>query len=137
MMVTHELIITETQKQNTISILVYTMTITLLMTKLIEHRSAWKIILMLCLLKIITQFTGKTEQHRGTRERYIDAVKMFQILIASKDVRLEPMNYNEDIMKPQFYDKIDTYDTLDYTQQNVKKTSNAASKGTRTRQSVF
>ena len=58
--------------------------------------------------------------YKRTNERYIDAVKMFQILIANKDVLLEPINYNEDILKTQFYDKVDTYDTLDYTEKSVK-----------------
>ena len=49
--------------------------------------------------------------YRRTNERYIDPVKMFQILIANKDVLLEPINYNENILKTQFYDKVDTYDT--------------------------
>ena len=45
---------------------------------------------------------------------------MFQILIANKDVLLAPINYNEDILKTQVYDKVDTYDTLDYTEKSVK-----------------
>ena len=37
---------------------------------------------------------------------------------------MESINYNEDIMKTQFYDKVDTYDTLDYTEESVKATNN-------------
>ena len=54
---------------------------------------------------------------------------MFQISIANKDVLLEPINYNEDILKTQFYDKVDTYGTLDYTEKSVKKTNYAGTKG--------
>ena len=62
---------------------------------------------------------------------------MFQILTANQDVLLEPINYNEDILKTQFYDNVDTYDTLDYTEKSVKKTNNAGTQGTRILQSVF
>jgi len=60
-------------------------------------------------------------RYKRSSDRYIDAVKMFQILIANKYVLLEPTNYNEHTMKTQFYDKVDTYDTLDYTEKSVTK----------------
>ena len=66
--------------------------------------------------------------YKRASDRYIDSVKMFQILIANKDELLEPINYNEDILKTQFYDKVDTYDTLDYTEKSVKKTNYAGTK---------
>ena len=62
---------------------------------------------------------------------------MFQILIANQDVLLEPINYNEDILKTQFHDKVDTYDTLDYTDKSVKQANNAGTKGRQILQSVF
>ena len=34
---------------------------------------------------------------------------------------MEPIHTNEDILTTQFYDKVDTYDTLDYTEKSVKK----------------
>ena len=49
---------------------------------------------------------------------------MFQILLVNKDVLLEPISYNEDVLKSQFYVKIDTYDTLDYTEKSVNKKKN-------------
>ena len=75
--------------------------------------------------------------YKRSSERYIDAVQMFQISLANKYVLLEPINYNGDIMKTQFYDKVDTYDTLDYTEKSVKKTNNAGTKGRRILHSVF
>lgn len=60
-------------------------------------------------------------RYKRSSTRYIDAVKMFQILLSNKDVLLEPITYNEDVLKTQFYDKVDTYDTLDYTEKSVKK----------------
>ena len=41
-------------------------------------------------------------------------------------------HYNEDIMKTQVYDEVDTYDTLDYTENSVKKTNNSRTNGRRT-----
>ena len=32
---------------------------------------------------------------------------------------LGTINYNEDIIKTQFYDQVNTYDTLDYTEKSV------------------
>ena len=62
---------------------------------------------------------------------------MSQMLLANKDVLLEPISYNEDILETQFYDKFDAYDTLDYTERSAKKTNHAGTKGTRILQSVF
>ena len=50
---------------------------------------------------------------------------MFQILTANKDVLLEPIDYNEDILKTQLYDTVDIYDALDYTEKSVKNTNHA------------
>ena len=44
------------------------------------------------------------------------------------DVLLEPINYNEDIMKTEFYDKVDTYDALDYTEKSVNKNKQCRNK---------
>ena len=74
---------------------------------------------MLRLLKFAKKYMKDGNRYKRSSERYIDAVKMFQILIANKDVLLEPINYNEDILKTQFYDKRDIYDTLDYTEKSV------------------
>ena len=52
-------------------------------------------------------------RYKMSSGRYIDAVKMFQILIANRDVLLEPIKYNEDMLVTQFHDKADAYDTLD------------------------
>ena len=60
---------------------------------------------------------------------------MFQILIASQDVLLEPINYNEDILKTQFYDKVDTYDALH--RKECKTINNAGTKGRQILRSVF
>ena len=59
--------------------------------------------------------------YKRSGERYTDSVNIFQILLTNQDVLLEPINYNEDILKTQFYDQVDTYDTLEYTEKSVKK----------------
>ena len=64
---------------------------------------------MLCLLKIgNTIYRRDGNKYKRSSDRYVDAVRMFQILIANQDVLLEPINYNEDIINTQFYDKVYT-----------------------------
>ena len=77
---------------------------------------------MLCFIEYCNKIYRKDgNRYKRSSDRYIDAVKMFQILIANEAVLLEPRNYNEDILKTQFYNKVDTYDTLDYAEKSVQK----------------
>ena len=41
-------------------------------------------------------------------------------MVENTDILLEPIYYNEEIMDTQFYDKVDEYDTLEYTNNSVK-----------------
>ena len=65
-------------------------------------------------------FAKEGSKYKRSSNRYIDAVKLFQLILKYKDVLLEPIYYNEEIMNTQFYDKIEDYDTLEYTQGSVK-----------------
>ena len=62
-------------------------------------------------------FGKEWQKYKRSSSRYIDAVKLFQLLLKSKDILLEPIYYNEEIMGNQFYENLEEYDPLDYAQQ--------------------
>ena len=66
-------------------------------------------------------FAKEDKKYKKSSCIYIDALKLFQLLIKHKDTLLEPIYYNEEIMDTQFYDKVEDYDTLEYTENSVKK----------------
>ena len=53
-------------------------------------------------------------------ERFIKSFQLFKILMSNVDKLICPITLTEDIMRTQFYDKVDNYKTLEYTTQSYK-----------------
>ena len=60
------------------------------------------------------------ETYKTSNQKYIDSFKVVKLLLENKDKLLEPIPYDEKIMNTQFYDKVTTYNTLEYPQSCVK-----------------
>ena len=67
---------------------------------------------------IITKVDGTFKQENG---RFIKAFQMFKILMNSVGSLIVPMPLSEEVMATQFYDKVDDYGTLEYTDNSYKK----------------
>ena len=52
--------------------------------------------------------------------KFIKAFQLFKILINNIDKLISPMTLTEDVMRTHFYDKIDDYNTLEYTKQSYR-----------------
>ena len=61
-----------------------------------------------------------TGTYTKSNQKYIDSFKVVKLLLENKDKLLEPIPYDEKIMNTQFYDKVTTYNTLEYPQSCVK-----------------
>lgn len=66
---------------------------------------------------IWTKYHG---EYKKSYNKFIDSFKLIKILLENKDKLLEPIQYNEEIMNTQFYDKVEEYKTLEYPEQCVK-----------------
>ena len=52
--------------------------------------------------------------------KFIKAFQLFKILINSIDKLISPMTLTEEVLRTQFYDKVDEYNTLEYTKQSYR-----------------
>ena len=60
------------------------------------------------------------DTYKTSNQKYIDSFKVVKLLLENKDKLLEPIPHDEKIMNTQFYDKVTTYNTLEYPQSCVK-----------------
>ena len=60
------------------------------------------------------------DTYNTSNQKYIDSFKVVKLLLENKDKLLEPIPYDENIMNTQFYDKVTTYNTLEYPRSCVK-----------------
>ena len=67
---------------------------------------------------IIKKACGKLKKEKGI---FIKAFQMFKILMNSVGSLIVPMPLSEEVMATQFYDKVDDYGTLEYTDNSYKK----------------
>ena len=65
-------------------------------------------------------WTKFNNEYKKSNSKFIDSFKLMKILLENRDILLEPICYNEEIMKTQFYDKVKEYKTLEYPEQCVK-----------------
>ena len=61
---------------------------------------------------------GKYYERDNTGNRYIKAFQLFKILINKIGKLVIPMPLTEEVMETQFYDKVDEYNTLEYTNKS-------------------
>ena len=64
---------------------------------------------------------GKYYERDNTGNRYIKAFQLFKILINNVGKLIIPMPLTEEVMETQFYDKVDEYNTLEYTDKSYRK----------------
>ena len=69
---------------------------------------------------LIYNKTGKYHNKEKTGTRFIKVLQLFKILKIMMVSLLPPMHLTEEIMHTQFYDKVDEYNTLDYTKNYYK-----------------
>ena len=48
----------------------------------------------------------------NTNTNFIDSYKLFKLLLEHKYILLQPIEYNEELMATQFYDKVNDFSTL-------------------------
>ena len=58
---------------------------------------------------------------KKTNDRCIKAFQLFKILINNIGKLIIPMPLTEEVMETQFYDKVDEYNTLEYTDKSYRK----------------
>ena len=63
---------------------------------------------------------GKYYERDNTSNRYIKAFQLFKILINNIGKLVIPMPLTEEVMETQFYDKVDEYNTLEYTDKSYR-----------------
>ena len=61
------------------------------------------------------------DKHHKKNDRFINAFKLFKILINNIGTLISPMTLTEEIMRTQFYDKVDEYKTLEYSKQSYRQ----------------
>ena len=64
---------------------------------------------------------GKYYERDNSGKRYIKAFQLFKILINNVGKLIIPMPLTEEVMKTQFYDKVDEYNTLEYTDKSYRQ----------------
>ena len=60
------------------------------------------------------------DKHHKRSDRFIKAFQLFKILVSNIDKLIVPITLTEEIMRTQFYDKVDNYDTLEYTEHSYR-----------------
>ena len=65
-------------------------------------------------------WTKYKDEYKKSNNKFIDSFKLIKILLDNKDILLEPICYNEEIMNTQFYDKVTEYKTLEYPEPCVE-----------------
>ena len=56
-----------------------------------------------------------------TGNRFIKALQLFKMLINSVGDLISPMPLIEEVMRTQFYDKVDEYNTFEYTEHSYRQ----------------
>ena len=69
-------------------------------------------------LKHCNTFYNDKHHHNN---RFIQAFQLFKILIDNVGDLIIPMPLTEEVMRTQFYDKVDTYETLEYTKHSYRQ----------------
>ena len=59
-------------------------------------------------------------QCKTSNQRFIDSYKVIMILLENKDMLLEPMPYDDVILKSPYYDNVTNFHTLSFTDSNIK-----------------
>ena len=73
---------------------------------------------------IVIQYTEKHERYfdrDSTGNRFIEAFQLFKILINNVDNLIIDMPLTEEVLRTQFYDTVDTYETLYYTKHSYRQ----------------
>ena len=60
------------------------------------------------------------DKFKKCNTRFIKAFQLFKILMDNVDTLIIPIPLTEDIMRTQFYDKVNEYETLEYTKKSYK-----------------
>ena len=63
---------------------------------------------------------GKYFERDNSGNKFIKAFQLFKILINNIDKLIIPITLTEEVMRTQFYDKVDEYNTLEYTKQSYR-----------------
>ena len=61
------------------------------------------------------------DKYKKENDRFIKAFQLFKILINNVGKLIIPMSLTEEVMETQFYDKVDEYNTLEYTDKSYRK----------------
>ena len=64
---------------------------------------------------------GKYYERDNTGKRSIKAFQLFKILINNIGSLIIPIPLTEEVMRTQFYDKVDEYKTLEYTEHSYRQ----------------
>ena len=65
-------------------------------------------------------YKKSSDTYKKSNLNYINSFKVVKLLLENKNKLLEPIPYDEKIMNTQFYDKVTTYNTLEYPQSCIK-----------------
>jgi len=60
------------------------------------------------------------DKYKKRNDRFIKAFQLFKILISNVGKLITPMPLTEEVMRTQFYDKVDEYETLEYTKNSYR-----------------
>ena len=65
-------------------------------------------------------WTNYKGEYKRANNKDIDSFSLIKLLLEDKDTFLDRITCDEQIMNSQFYDKVDTYMTLDYPPSCIK-----------------
>ena len=60
------------------------------------------------------------DKYKKCNDRFIKAFQLFKILISNVGKLITPMPLTEEVMRTQFYDKVNEYETLEYTKNSYR-----------------
>ena len=59
------------------------------------------------------------DKFKKSNQKFIKAFQLFKILMNNVGTLITPMPLTEEVMRTQFYDKVDEYETLEYTKKII------------------
>ena len=65
-------------------------------------------------------YKKSNDKYKKSNDRFITSFQLFKILINNVDKLIIPMELTDEVLKTQFYDKVEDYKTLEYNENNCK-----------------
>ena len=73
------------------------------------------------MLKINKTYKKLGDKYKKENGRFIKAFQLFKILMNNVGSLIVPMPLTEEVIRTQFYDKVDAYETLNYTNNSYRQ----------------